>query len=85
MLLAEHNYVIYDKELLAIIDAPKIMAPLSGRKSTSSRDLVRSQESRILSFSAIPLIAAKPDGAYSSPDFASLSPTVPVPSIKQII
>jgi len=46
MLLAEHNYVIYDKELLAIIECPKIMAPLSGRKSTSSRDLVRSQESR---------------------------------------
>jgi len=45
MLPAERNYVIYDKGTSRYHRSPKIMAPLSGRKSTSSRNLVRSQKS----------------------------------------
>jgi len=54
MLLAERNYVIYDKELLAIIEALKLWHHYLEGNPHPNRNLVRSQKSWILSFGAVP-------------------------------
>jgi len=65
MLPAERNYVIYDKELLAIIEALKLWrhylegSPTSSRKFGPITKILNTFDRRS------PLTAAKPDGAYS--------------------
>jgi len=84
MLPAEHNYVIYDKELLAIIEALKLWHHyLEGSPHPVK---IWSDHKNLEYFhSAQSLNRCKPNGAYSFPVFSLLSPIVPVPSIRQII
>jgi len=84
MLPAERNYVIYDKELLAIIEALKLWRHyLEGSPHPSIFGPITKILNTFVRRS--PLIAAKPAGAYSSPVFGSLFPIVPERSIKPII
>jgi len=53
ILPAEHNYVIYNKELPCHHWSPETLVPLSRRQSTSGQDLVWSQEPWVFPYSAI--------------------------------
>jgi len=79
----ERNYIIYDKELLAIIEALKLWCHyLEGNPHPV--EIWSDHKISILSFSAV-LNRDKPNGAYSFPVFGSLFPIVLELSIKQII
>ena len=84
MLLAECNYIIYDKELLAIIKALKLWCHyLEG--SPHPVEIWSDHKNLKYFWTAQSLNCHQANGVYSSPTFSSLFPTEPDPLIVLII